>query len=112
LLVIEHIDGWELIPKHEAKKRFRNAVLDHFNHHCAYCFEPLGRSPTLDHVVPKAKGGNSELNNLVACCFGCNMSKGHKDWRVWYRSLPFWSEVGEARIMDWITQDMDQGEVI
>jgi hypothetical protein len=40
------------------------------------------------------------------------MSKGHKDWRVWYRSLPFWSEVGEARIMDWIMQDMDQSEVI
>lgn len=110
--MVEHIDGSELIPKHEAKRRFRDAVLSHFNHHCAYCFEPLGRSPTLDHVVPKAKGGNSELTNLVACCFGCNMSKGHKDWRVWYRGLPFWSEIGEARIMDWINQDIDYGEVV
>lgn len=108
--MVEHIDGTELVRKHEAKRRFRDQILLHFNYHCAYCFEPLGRSPTLDHVVPKAKGGNSEMNNLVACCFGCNMSKGHKDWRVWYRSLPFWSEIGEARIMDWINKS--QTEVI
>ena len=43
---------------------------------CYYCnqtFEPSRL--TMDHVVPLAKGGRSEKNNLVACCKECNTRK-------------------------------------
>jgi 5-methylcytosine-specific restriction endonuclease McrA len=33
---------------------------------------------TLDHVVPKCKGGRSTWDNLVACCHPCNNRKGDK----------------------------------
>lgn len=29
----------------------------------------------IDHIHPKARGGNNSRSNLVPCCFGCNSSK-------------------------------------
>lgn len=31
----------------------------------------------MDHVVPEAKGGPTELHNIVLACRRCNRSKGH-----------------------------------
>ncbi len=39
---------------------------------------------TLDHVVPKSRGGSNDADNLVASCERCNTSKGNKllhEWR-------------------------------
>jgi 5-methylcytosine-specific restriction endonuclease McrA len=33
---------------------------------------------TLDHVIPKSRGGKNTWNNLVTCCFTCNLKKGNK----------------------------------
>jgi len=33
---------------------------------------------TLDHVVPRSRGGRSSWENLVACCYRCNNSKGDR----------------------------------
>lgn len=32
--------------------------------------------PTIDHKIPRAKGGNSKPDNLVLSCLDCNMKKG------------------------------------
>lgn len=55
---------------------------DHFD--CVYChgvFPPAydGRGLTLDHIVPRAKGGSHEPENLVTACPKCNHSRQHKD---------------------------------
>ena len=34
----------------------------------------------VDHKLPKSRGGTNELDNVVASCRACNMSKGTKDW--------------------------------
>jgi 5-methylcytosine-specific restriction endonuclease McrA len=45
---------------------------------CAYC----GRSATtVDHVVPRARGGRSSWLNLVAACRPCNQAKADKSLR-------------------------------
>ena len=46
-------------------------------HRCQYCGR---RSPhlTLDHVVPKHRGGKYEWENLVSACPQCNWRKGHR----------------------------------
>lgn len=46
---------------------------------CQYCncFIPLGKE-TIDHVVPKCKGGKHEWTNIVLSCVGCNQRKGWK----------------------------------
>jgi len=48
---------------------------------CAYCgsIDKL----TLDHLIPVAKGGKTEKNNLVLACHSCNASKGKKDLLEW-----------------------------
>ena len=33
---------------------------------------------TLDHVIPRARSGESAWENLVACCHGCNNKKGSR----------------------------------
>jgi len=54
----------------------RNRVFKRDNHQCVYCGSK--RSLTIDHVVPKSKGGNNSWANLVTCCSPCNRKKGDK----------------------------------
>ncbi|MBA3027830.1 MAG: HNH endonuclease [Desulfobacteraceae bacterium] len=44
---------------------------------CAYC----GNTKpflTVDHVIPKSKGGKTSFENCVACCRPCNNEKGNR----------------------------------
>jgi 5-methylcytosine-specific restriction endonuclease McrA len=46
---------------------------------CQYCSTRLrGAELTLDHVMPKVKGGRGTWENLVTCCKGCNKKKGKR----------------------------------
>lgn len=46
---------------------------------CQFCSRTLPASElTLDHVVPRSRGGRSSWENLVACCYPCNNSKGDR----------------------------------
>ena len=102
-LVDHQISETELIPRKEAKLRFRDQILLGWDHSCAYCRTPLdGKKATLDHVIPKAKGGTTERRNLVACCLACNAIKQHADWLEWFRAQPFHSEAGEDAIRSWL----------
>jgi 5-methylcytosine-specific restriction endonuclease McrA len=42
---------------------------------CAYCGD---RGDTVDHVIPRAAGGPSTWENLVASCGRCNGRKGNR----------------------------------
>jgi 5-methylcytosine-specific restriction endonuclease McrA len=46
---------------------------------CQYCGHTLpSKDLTLDHVVPRSRGGQSTWDNLVACCFSDNNRKGDR----------------------------------
>jgi hypothetical protein len=34
------------------------------------------RADTVDHIIPLCQGGRTTWQNLVACCLGCNQTKG------------------------------------
>jgi hypothetical protein len=54
-------------------KKQRQRVLKRDGYICAYC----GQDATeVDHIIPRARGGGHELDNLVACCKPCNSRKG------------------------------------
>lgn len=42
-------------------------------HYCRKQFSP--KELTMDHVIPLARGGQSEKFNLVPCCKECNTKK-------------------------------------
>ena len=98
------IDETELVPRKKAKIRFREKILSEWNYCCAYCAEPLGKNATLDHVIPKWKGGLTEQKNLVGCCFSCNSRKSGHDWKTWFVGQEFWTEAREVRIAEWLEQ--------
>ena len=53
----------------------RKNILRRDAYKCAYC----GRSDlplTIDHIIPKAKGGSESWENLVCACTNCNNRKG------------------------------------
>ena len=57
----------------------RQNVLLRDDYTCQYCGGKLTlRTGTIDHVVPRVKGGRSEWHNTVAACFKCNNRKGQK----------------------------------
>lgn len=46
---------------------------------CQFCGAVFPASElTLDHVVPRSRGGRSSWDNLVACCYQCNNRKGDR----------------------------------
>ena len=46
---------------------------------CQYCSEQFKyKQLSLDHIVPKSRGGDRGWLNLVTCCHGCNQKKGNK----------------------------------
>jgi 5-methylcytosine-specific restriction endonuclease McrA len=55
----------------------RKNIIKRDSHRCQYC----GRAAapmTVDHVIPKKRGGKDEWENLVCACTNCNNKKGDR----------------------------------
>jgi len=95
--VIEWYDRWEVhspsttlrVPsvmisetyikkKHHVKFSRANLLLrDNFT--CQYCGDKLGMQDlTIDHVIPRVRGGVTSWTNVTSSCYTCNTIKGHK----------------------------------
>ncbi|MDW8303582.1 MAG: HNH endonuclease [Acidobacteriota bacterium] len=58
-------------------KRARIYLRDGYR--CQYCGEQkTAKDLTLDHIVPRAQGGESIPQNLVTACIKCNQRKGNR----------------------------------
>ena len=57
----------------------RDNVFWRDNSQCQYCSIFLPKEElTLDHVLPRSKGGKNSWTNLVAACKKCNQKKGDR----------------------------------
>lgn len=54
----------------------RREVLRRDRHSCQYCGS--GKKLTLDHVIPRSKGGKHSWDNVVTACERCNTTKGDR----------------------------------
>lgn len=64
------------VPRSGARKVSRRAVLARDNHACQYCGS---RSHlTIDHVIPRSRGGTTNWDNIVTSCAPCNARKGDR----------------------------------
>jgi 5-methylcytosine-specific restriction endonuclease McrA len=59
------------------RKISRRALFARDNWRCVYCGTAGGRL-TLDHVIPRSKGGDSTWENVVTSCAPCNLRKGNR----------------------------------
>lgn len=72
------------VPYRRGVPLSRRAVLQRDAHHCVYCD---GKAETIDHVVPRSRGGRHVWTNVVAACRRCNHTKADRHiselgWRM------------------------------
>ncbi len=63
--------------RESGKQRFRIFVRDGFR--CQYCckkFPP--QTLTLDHIMPRSRGGSDDPGNLATSCIPCNQRKSNR----------------------------------
>ncbi|MGH8911503.1 MAG: HNH endonuclease [Acidimicrobiia bacterium] len=53
----------------------RRAVFGRDSHLCQYCGGP---AESIDHVLPRSRGGPHAWDNVVACCRSCNIRKSDR----------------------------------
>ncbi|WP_186757504.1 HNH endonuclease [Echinicola salinicaeni] len=54
----------------------RSNLFKRDNNECQYCGSQ--KHLTVDHVVPRSKGGKTNWTNLITACHRCNVQKGDK----------------------------------
>ncbi len=68
---------------------------------CAYC--GIGQSKlTIDHIIPRSRGGRDEFENCVACCRQCNNRKGGNTPReagMVLRVKPYYPTISEFLLL-------------
>ncbi len=80
---------------------------------CQYCAVQCSQgSATIDHVIPRSKGGKTTWNNVVVACHSCNRKKGNRSLdRISMRLLrkpkkPSWTEMvgdnSDSTLYEWL----------
>lgn len=89
-----------------ARKQFRESIFEDWNWKCAYCDKTLsGCDATIDHIVPKHKGGHNTRNNLACACSNCNRAKGSQHvFEYMSPSHRYYSEQRVGKIRRWMEQ--------
>ncbi len=64
---------------HQKRALSRKNILLRDRYTCQFCgrVHPA-HELTLDHVIPRSRGGHTDWDNLVACCHTCNNLKGDR----------------------------------
>jgi 5-methylcytosine-specific restriction endonuclease McrA len=74
--VVIRLVSYVRIPRDTHRRKItRRAVFARDGWTCQYCGSRSNL--TVDHVIPKSKGGSSSWENIVASCAPCNRRKGN-----------------------------------
>lgn len=85
LLAVARESGWSdealagAVVAHLAPKRLKHGIFGP----CVYCGTWVANS--VDHVVPRSRGGTDEPDNLVSACYACNFDKKARTPEEWQR---------------------------
>jgi len=85
----------------EANRLWRRKIKERWDYECAYCGSE--DNLTIDHVVPRSKGGHNTVENMVCCCDSCNQDKAHTPWEDWYFSQEFFNWQRYQKVQDNLT---------
>lgn len=75
VIILNH---FHKVPPRQVKFSRRNIYIRDA-HTCQYCGKvPPKEELTIDHVIPRSRGGRTTWENVVLACLRCNMKKGSK----------------------------------
>ena len=92
----------DLCPKLR-DRRWRKSLHEFTNKSCIYCGKD---SESIDHILPRSKGGLSITENCVPACLSCNGSKTDNDAFEWYRKQRFYDPRRSMALRAWIEGDI------
>ncbi len=79
--------GYDRLPKQTVKFNRRN-IFARDSNQCQYCGKKFPTSElSLDHVLPRSRGGLSTWENIVCACVSCNVRKGGQTPREAHMTL-------------------------
>jgi 5-methylcytosine-specific restriction endonuclease McrA len=64
------------LSKIRANRPTRSLVYKRDDNTCQYCGSR--ERLTIDHIIPKSRGGEDTWENLATACYSCNIKKGNK----------------------------------
>ena len=68
-----------IVPRVKIKKKEREEVYDASDKKCAICGKPLTlQECTIDHIIPRSRGGENEIENYRILCPACNQFKSDR----------------------------------
>jgi len=67
--------GYVVRRPHHQRKLTKIEVFNRDHHTCQYCGRQT-KELTLDHVIPRGRGGEHTWENIVSACIPCNRRKG------------------------------------
>lgn len=74
----ETIEVKPFYERNQTSKRLRFEVLKRDNFKCQYCGRTKDETKLeLDHKIPRSRGGENTLNNLITACIDCNRGKSN-----------------------------------
>jgi 5-methylcytosine-specific restriction endonuclease McrA len=80
------------IPHRISLPLTRRTVLARDHYTCQYCGkQPARKDLTVDHILPRSRGGYTTWENVVAACQRCNGRKGNRtpeEANMWLQSAP------------------------
>jgi len=70
--------NYDRVPRYSLRFSRRN-LFARDGHQCQYCGVDAPASQlSIDHVVPRSRGGQTTWENVVCCCIKCNSRKGSR----------------------------------
>ncbi len=67
------------VPRRLSLPLTRRFILARDHYTCQYCgAQPGANNLTIDHVIPRSRGGEKSWENVVAACRACNQRKGNR----------------------------------
>jgi 5-methylcytosine-specific restriction endonuclease McrA len=77
--VVIRLQYYVHIPHNLPMPLSRRAILLRDSFTCQYCGTQPGREHlTIDHILPRSRGGRTDWENTVAACGACNRKKGNR----------------------------------
>ena len=92
----------DLCPKLRVR-RWRKSLHNYTAQSCIYCGKT---SQSIDHILPRSRGGLSITKNCVPACLSCNGLKSDAHAFDWYRRQRFYDPRRAMAIRAWMDGDL------